>query len=616
VKRAGIRDAEANGAVPVPRKAWFGLPAFRYEAWLTDFFWLLALALGFLQAWKMRFVIDHDAVSYLDMGDAYFRGDWKMALNGYFNPFYAWLLGLALRLFHPGPEWEYPLVHLVGYLIFIFCLWCFSFFFKELLSLLKSSFATEKTAAEDRLGRIFWLVLGYTVFIWSSLGLITVSGTNPDMLIAAIAYLATALIVRVQRKEGKTPVYALLGGVLGVGYLTKAIFLPLAFVFLGVAFSISHKTTGATKGPLLAGIIFALLAGPFIVALSLAKGHFTTSDTGRLNYAWYVGGVPVRHWQGGPPEAGTPLHPTRLLFAAPATYEFATPVGGTYPVWYDISYWYEGLKVPFSLQRQASALKTNLEKLARWTLELDGVFVIGCIVLLLAAGRPREVARNLWPFGTAIIPSMACLCSYALITVERRYVGAFITIALLSVVAILRVKETLLSRLVFAGFAVVAFVLLLGHIRSVVRLQDSGTLADVLRLTAVGLNEPAEMAEGLKTLGIGPGTWVAGVDYSKGQNLAWARLARLRIVCEVFYSPTMIAARQNNFWRASGTTQNLILEAFARAGAKAVVSDEAPPADSNLSATWNQVGRTHFYVHLLTGLDARTCSSGREKGPA
>ena len=31
-----------------------------------------------------------DGVSYLDIGDAYFRGDWKAAVNAYWSPVYSW----------------------------------------------------------------------------------------------------------------------------------------------------------------------------------------------------------------------------------------------------------------------------------------------------------------------------------------------------------------------------------------------------------------------------------------------------------------------------------------------------------------------------------------------
>jgi hypothetical protein len=45
--------------------------------------WIVALGLGALQAWARRHTINLDDISYLDMGDALWRGNWRMAINAY-----------------------------------------------------------------------------------------------------------------------------------------------------------------------------------------------------------------------------------------------------------------------------------------------------------------------------------------------------------------------------------------------------------------------------------------------------------------------------------------------------------------------------------------------------
>jgi hypothetical protein len=75
----------------------------------------VSFALGLAVAWRSRFYMTHDGVSYLDMGDAYLRGDWHTAINGYFNPLYGWIQALAHLVLHPSMYWEYPVVHLVHY---------------------------------------------------------------------------------------------------------------------------------------------------------------------------------------------------------------------------------------------------------------------------------------------------------------------------------------------------------------------------------------------------------------------------------------------------------------------------------------------------------------------
>src|SRR5438128_10511343 len=66
------------------------------------FFWLLAIALGAVQAWATRFTMNPDGISYLDIGDAYWRGDWHMAINAYWSALHSWILGLFLKVLKPS----------------------------------------------------------------------------------------------------------------------------------------------------------------------------------------------------------------------------------------------------------------------------------------------------------------------------------------------------------------------------------------------------------------------------------------------------------------------------------------------------------------------------------
>ena len=81
--------------------------------------WLLVIVLGFVQAWSTRYFIDPDGISYLDIADKYLHGDWNGAVNTYFSPLYSWLFAAALYLLRPSSYWEYPVVHLVNFLIYL-----------------------------------------------------------------------------------------------------------------------------------------------------------------------------------------------------------------------------------------------------------------------------------------------------------------------------------------------------------------------------------------------------------------------------------------------------------------------------------------------------------------
>src|SRR5204862_3142344 len=87
--------------------------------------WFVALALGAADASVTRFTMYPDGVSYLDVGDAFWRGDWHNAVNAYWSPVYPLIAGFFLKIFQPSIYGEYPLVHLVNFLIYSAALICF-----------------------------------------------------------------------------------------------------------------------------------------------------------------------------------------------------------------------------------------------------------------------------------------------------------------------------------------------------------------------------------------------------------------------------------------------------------------------------------------------------------
>ena len=89
--RAPRRAAEWRAAAPLA-------VSFRLKA----VFRLLAVTMAALQAWR-GFSVNPDGVSYLDIADAYLRGDWHAAVSTYWSPLYSWLLAAGLAVFRPAP---------------------------------------------------------------------------------------------------------------------------------------------------------------------------------------------------------------------------------------------------------------------------------------------------------------------------------------------------------------------------------------------------------------------------------------------------------------------------------------------------------------------------------
>jgi hypothetical protein len=51
-------------------------------------------------------------------------------VNGLWSPGYPALISIALFIFHPHPSQEFPLMHLVNFVIFALALWAFSAFLR------------------------------------------------------------------------------------------------------------------------------------------------------------------------------------------------------------------------------------------------------------------------------------------------------------------------------------------------------------------------------------------------------------------------------------------------------------------------------------------------------
>jgi hypothetical protein len=72
------------------------------------------------------------------------------------------------------------------------------------------------------------LLLGYAIFLWVALEVETPWDMTPDLAVLACVCLIAGMLLRLEA-AGKLWRFALFGVVLGIGYWTKAILLPLGF---------------------------------------------------------------------------------------------------------------------------------------------------------------------------------------------------------------------------------------------------------------------------------------------------------------------------------------------------------------------------------------------------
>ena len=566
-------------------------------------FWALTviLATGFLRDWVGRYSMDPDGICYLDLGDAFFHRKWFDAVNGYWSPLYSWLLGAAMFLGKPSRQWEFPLVHVVNFFIYLAALAGFEFFLRSLLPQAAPEGVASETAGTSvaALSRVSLLALGYSLFLWTSLELIGVWGASPDLCVAGFVYLIAGLLLRI-RTRSSLSLYLILGVLLGLAYLTKAVMFPLGFAFIAIGFFAVPR--GKRLGyVLLTTLAFLAVSSPWLVALSRAKGRFDFGDSGRLNYSALVSpGGRNLNWQGDPPGSGVPVHTTRQIHTNPPVFEFATPVGGSYPPSYDPSYWDEGRRVTIDIRAQGRVIKEHLLLYAGLLLRDQPGLLAVALALVLAGGvATRKAILANWPL---FLIGLAACGLYMLVHVETRFVAAYVSIFWLAILAGIRrgvpgntsvVASSDKSRADDAGSSsrseLVEYLALAVVVTILLSVAD-GTVRAVREGGPYSARDEIAVADGLNQEGLRQGDRVAVVG--DGNWFYWPRLGGFKIVSAV------IAVDAPTFWGQTQEQKEGVYHLFAGTGAKLLVT--AGPLSAQAGSGWRRIGTTAYYVHPLS----------------
>jgi hypothetical protein len=529
-------------------------------AWLV-----LAVFLGSLQAVAFRYSMNPDGIAYLDMGDAYGRGDWATAIRSHWSPLYAWLLGAVLRIARPPPNLEFPLVHLVNLGVYCLALAGFTFLLCEILV---SCAALPAWAG---------ISVGYAACVYCTLQYIPLGLVTPDLLVAALVFGICGVILRM-RREPRRRYSVLLGGLLGLGYLAKAPMLPLAVVFLIASALALERRGGRLLHLVVASLALAVVAGPFIALISVANGRPTVGDSAMLNYLWVIDGVPLVHWQGGPDGVGQPVHQSRQLLEQPPIFAFDSPFRVTYAAWYAPEYWFRGATPVFELAGQLRAILAGLEVYAGLASDLTVVVALLAILVLMGSG-PRRIRAG--PLLVLLVPAVAAFGMYGLVLVEGRYVAPFVVLLVLGLLTL--VRPSALARPV----SIVIVVVLTLQIGWTMADPARALLSQVVHGSLMASDDQAQVALALRAAGIGPGDAVA--SGTRGFNDYWARLARVRIVAEV--SGRDSAAQLDADATARIATQQVLLAQDVR-----VVVARSWPAQTG-DPLWLPIdGTDYFYI--------------------
>ena len=593
-----------------------------------------------LDLWGNRDAFDPEGVSYLDMADAYCRGDWRAALIGLWSPLYPWLLALMMVFFHPAPQWEFTAVHALNFFIYLATLASFSIFMREFLR------AKTAIAANERIPDWAWLVLGYCLFTWSTIRLMPPHLPEPDSIVCALVYLIFAMLFRIRNGGLSWGESIFLGVLLGLGYLTKGFMFPVAFVFIGVALILAGLSAKTLYKIAVAFLVFLLLSLPYIVVLSHANKRWMFSDAGRLNYAWYVNEVKKwNHWQGEEPVHGTPVHPTRKIYDDPPMYEFGTPFKVTYPPWYDPSYWYEGVKPRIDLRRQLSVIARNTKALLLFMANSPGsalpsqltyysidstdktigsLLALFCVIVLANVAR-LAVFRGVAEYWFVLLPIGAVLCAYVLLHIEGRYIAAYVVVLWMVLFRSVAIPHSEESKRIFTAILTSAAVIA----AVTIAISTGRTVFDAARYFVNGNTEAPlfqsgytnwKVAKYLHDAGLRAGDPVGAVGWT--YSAYWARMARVHVIAEV------PAEGETAFWSSGAAKRALVMQLFRDVGAKAVVAKagyinkqqqhvwdlhalpgqvaplpipmpNSTAPDSSAPVDWEHIGDTDYYVYVF-----------------
>jgi hypothetical protein len=556
-----------------------------YEAAHRRLRWLcrgVALTLGAASAWASRSTMYPDGVSYLDVGDAFWRGNWHAAINAYWSPLYPLVLGFFFRLLKPSIRWEYPLVHVLNVLVYVIALICFEFFLGTFLEQQRTRDALA-VKSETSLPGWAWMLAGYSTFVASSLLLITLSFVSGDMIVAAVIYLASATLLKLRRGNTNWRLLAMLGLVLGFGYLAKAVMFLMSVAFIAVAAATQKTRTRKFRCVAISGLFFLLAAGPFVLLLSIAKGHPTFGDSGKINYLMNVGTT-----QFFTPHEPDAKHPVHQLSALPHAYEYGSPIAGTYPLWYDPSYWHEGIRPHVDFKRQIRTVLLAGAECAAIAFSPVVGLGISVAILFLYLVAPRigsclSIAIAQWVLW---MPALAGIALYSLVVIEPRYVAAQFCLLWIVGFSGVQLPASATSRRMITGAVLaVVFFVCLATTWQISQAVDGRIFAQ----KDIATPECVDVAEALVAKGIRPGDKIAVISnwlFPSRQGAYIARLARVHIVAE---------ARPDEYWAADAETRSKLRSEFSRSGARAVITYKLPGTEDR----WTRLGGTDYYLQFL-----------------
>src|ERR1700692_1527413 len=344
---------------------------------LWPLYCFLAALVTFGYAIYDSYQIDGDAISYMDIGDLMRSHQWAGIINGYWNPLSPAALPSANIPFHPTRYNELHAYYMVNFAIFLLEMLAVVAFTDALIQLreLRETYTAGRTPPPSLLDRCPLRYLGIAILVISSQRELSMGKVRPDALLLAFLLFALAALLK-HLATNHLRYAALMGLALGLAYLAKSF--AFVFTFLCIIALLAfrffwqrqHITRIATSA-VLVFICFSIVAGPYIAALSHQKGRFDFGDSGNLNYVWFVAGTEKMHLQQNQTalfgDADVHLtHSEKHCAKHPPARSYKQPPYGTYPDWFDTSFFNERIKAHMNLRLQIIVIGQCIMRILRY----------------------------------------------------------------------------------------------------------------------------------------------------------------------------------------------------------------------------------------------------------
>lgn len=558
--------------------------------------------------------LDGDAVNYMDIGDYLRAHQWAGVVNSYWHPMYPAFLSLGHALSHATLPTELRAYYFVNFSIFLLGMVAVVWFTDALVALRAVSQPVGGSPSEqggNLMDRYALRYLGLALLVIASQNELSLAKVRPDALLQAFLLFALAALLRYLATD-RVRYAALMGLVLGCAYLTKSFAFVVAFLCIGMLamFRWLWQKQGFARvipAAAVALVCFAVVAGPYVAALSRQHGRLDFGDSGALNYAWYVGGTEKMHLQPymtsqfGSAEVHL-KHPERELLRLPQVLSYAELPYGTYPDWFDATYWNDQVKPHFELSREIPRAARNCMLVVRYLFNHPEALILLALLLALGARftlgwRPNSNAFWIPP----LLMGVLIWGIYGIVNTEERYVTVAYLAIILTLFATLRAPQlrpgaTSLPSLASALVLLFALLSVGTSLRTV--------LENRRQLSAAGYPYGWHSAkisgavQALQAMGVRPGDAVACVgSVACLEDPYWARLAGVRVLTEIYDPGTPVYP-----FLATLPNRDQAVATVHGQGAKVLVGDfggarvsDADPFFRN----WSQLGGTTLYAMPL-----------------